>query len=148
MPSWLAHEPLPTSDDQAMTSSPPKRIGIAIVEHDGRYLVGTRGPESPLPGYAEFPGGKCEPGETAEACAVRETREETGLAVEVGRLMLRREYTYPHATVDLHFFLCHPVNLLSLRDDHQGFRWIAARELQALKFPEANEPIVEMLSSR
>lgn len=128
-----------------MTSPPPKRIGIAIVEHDGCYLVGTRGPDSPLPGYAEFPGGKCELGETAEACAIRETQEETGLAVEIGRLMLRREYTYPHATVDLHFFLCHPLDVASIRESHQGFRWIPAQQLSSLRFPEANEPVVRLL---
>jgi mutator protein MutT len=130
-----------------MTSSPPKRIGIAIVEHDGCYLVGTRGPDSPLPGYAEFPGGKCELGETAEACAIRETQEETGLAVEVGRLMLRREYAYPHATVDLHFFLCHPLDVASIRESHQGFRWVPAQKLSSLSFPEANEPVVQLLCS-
>ncbi len=128
-----------------MFSSPPKRIGIAIVEHDGCYLVGTRGPDSPLPGYAEFPGGKCELGETAEACAIRETQEETGLPVEVGRLMLRREYTYPHATVDLHFFLCHPLDVAAIRESHQGFRWVPAGELSSLKFPEANEPVIQLL---
>ena len=146
-PSWLASNPLPSTDDQSMSSSPPKRIGIAIVEHDGCYLVGTRGPDSPLPGYAEFPGGKCEAGETVEACALRETQEETGLTVEIDRLLLRCEYTYPHATVDLHFYLCHPVSLQGLRDEHQGFRWIAARALAGLRFPEANAPVVEMLGS-
>jgi mutator protein MutT len=86
--------------------------------------------------------------ETAEACAIRETQEETGLPVEVGRLMLRREYTYPHATVDLHFFLCHPLDVASIRDSHQGFRWIPADELSSLKFPEANEPVIELLCPR
>jgi 8-oxo-dGTP diphosphatase len=130
-----------------MTSPSPKRIGIAIVEHDGRYLVGTRGPDSPLPRYAEFPGGKCEAGETAEACAIRETEEETGLNVEIDRLLLRREYAYPHATVDLHFYLCHPKDPQAVRDEHRAFRWIAARSLAELKFPEANVPIIRMLAS-
>ena len=91
-----------------MSTSSPKRIGIAVIEHDGRYLIGIRGPDGPLPGYAEFPGGKCHPDESAEECAVRETLEETGLIIIIERLLLRREFSYPHATVDLHFFLCHP----------------------------------------
>ena len=52
-----------------------KRIGIAVVEHAGRYLVGIRGPDVPLAGYAEFPGGKCLPNESPEDCAVRECRD-------------------------------------------------------------------------
>jgi mutator protein MutT len=130
-----------------MSTSSPKRIGIAVVEHDGCYLIGTRGPDSPLPGYAEFPGGKCQPDESAEDCAVRETLEESGLNIIIERLLLRREFSYPHATVDLHFFLCHPIDQRSVSDDHQGFRWIPASELAALKFPEANEPLVNILTT-
>ena len=55
-----------------MSNPSPKRIGIAVVEHEGRYLVGTRGPDGPLAGYAEFPGGKCLPDELPEMCAIRE----------------------------------------------------------------------------
>ena len=38
-----------------------KQIWIAIVEFDGLYLVGTRQAGQALAGFAEFPGGKCEP---------------------------------------------------------------------------------------
>lgn len=127
------------------STSPPKRIGIAVVEHAGCYLVGTRGPDSPLAGYAEFPGGKCRPDESAEACAVRECQEEAHLAVVVERLLLRREYSYPHATVDLHFFLCHPASVASVSEDQNGYRWIPANQLPQLNLPAANAPVVEML---
>ena len=66
-----------------------KRIGIAVVEQAGHYLVGLRGPDVPLAGYAEFPGGKCLPNESPEDGAVRECREESGLLVTVDRLLLR-----------------------------------------------------------
>ena len=133
--------------DQVMSNS-PKRIGIAVVEHAGHYLIGTRGPDGPLPGYAEFPGGKCLPDESAEACAVRECLEETQLAVTVDRLLLRLEHTYSHATVDLHFYLCHPTEVVSVRDEHHGFRWTPASELPRLKHPEANAPVVELLCDK
>ncbi|HUG19005.1 MAG TPA: NUDIX domain-containing protein, partial [Planctomycetaceae bacterium] len=55
------------------------RVGIAIVEHQGRYLVGTRPADADLPGKLEFPGGKCEEGESPEHAATRECLEETGL---------------------------------------------------------------------
>lgn len=126
--------------------SAPKRIGIALVEACGAYLVGTRGAEGPLAGYAEFPGGKCLPDEAPETCAIRECFEETGLPVTVERLLLRQEFTYPHARVDLHFFLCHPEHPAKIADEHQGFRWVPARELGSLKFPEANEPVVALLT--
>ena len=51
---------------------------------------GPDGPEVLLvhrPAYDDwsFPKGKCEPGESDEACAVREVEEETGLRCSLGR---------------------------------------------------------------
>lgn len=129
-----------------MSTSPIKQIGIAVVEHAGRYLVGIRGSNVPLAGFSEFPGGKCLPDESPEACAVRECLEETGLAVTIERLLFRRVFTYPHASVDLHFFLCHPKDDASVRDDHQSYRWITAVDLSTLRFPEANAPLLAMLA--
>lgn len=123
-----------------------KRIGIAVVEHADHYLVGIRGPDVPLAGYAEFPGGKCLDSESPEDCAVRECHEESGLVVTIDRLLLRREHSYAHATVDLHFVLCHPADVSSVSDDHHSFRWIPREQLASLKFPEANEPLVQMLT--
>ena len=124
-----------------------KRIGIAVVEDAGHYLVGIRGPDVPLAGYAEFPGGKCLPNESPEDCAVRECREESGLLVVVDRLLLRCEHCYPHATVDLHFVLCRPTEAASVSDEHQGFRWVPREQLASLKFPEANEPLIKLLTN-
>jgi 8-oxo-dGTP diphosphatase len=122
-----------------------KRIGIAIVEHNRHYLVGIRGPDVPLAGYAEFPGGKCLADETAVNCAVRECREESGLNVIAVRLLDQREFDYPHGRVDLSFILCQPANLLDVRDHHLQFRWVSVGDLPSLKFPEANEAVVNLL---
>ena len=129
-----------------MSTSAIKRIGIAVVEHAGRYLVGLRGPDVPLAGYAEFPGGKCLADESPEDCAVRECHEESGLFVTVDRRLLRREHSYPHATVDLYFILCRPTEAASVSDEHQGFRWVPRDQLASLKFPEANEPLIKLLT--
>lgn len=127
-------------------SGPSTRIGIAVVEHDGRYLVGTRSDDGPLAGFAEFPGGKCRPAESPQECACRECREETGLNVLPLRLLLNRPYTYPHGTVDLHFWLCRPLDPHSVSDTHRGYRWIPAHELTSLNFPPANAPLLDQLT--
>lgn len=124
----------------------PKQIGIAVVEYDGRYLVGIRGAGVPLAGYAEFPGGKCLPGESVTACAVRECQEESGLSVVAVRLLQRTEFEYPHGRVDLHFVLCHPANREDVQERHNEFGWVPAGKLKSLKFPEANASIVDELS--
>lgn len=113
--------------------------------HAGRYLVGVRGDDGPLPGLAEFPGGKCQPDESPAACAVRECREETGLAVVPVRLLLRQQFEYPHGAVDLHFWLCEPADPQAVADDHAGFRWVGRGELRSLPFPEGNRELLALL---
>ena len=124
------------------------RIGIAIVEHAGRFLVGVRGEDSPLPGKAEFPGGKCDERESPAECAVRECLEETGLQVAPLRLLDQRVHTYPHGTVELSFWLCEPLSKESVGESHQGFRWVSREELKPLDFPEANRHVIGLLGSR
>jgi 8-oxo-dGTP diphosphatase len=122
----------------------PILVGIALVERDGRYLIRQRPPVpgSPMPGYWEFPGGKCEGGETPGEAAVRECGEETGMRV---RLESRRrvvEHEYPHGRVELHYFDCRPDDPDADPDASSGFLWVPATDLPGLRFPEANEPIL------
>ncbi len=127
-------------------SESPIQIGIAVVEHHGRYLIGVRPEGGPLAGCAEFPGGKCHAGETTGLCARRECLEETGLEVQAVDLLMRRPFTYSHGTFDLHFWLCHPASRDAVSENHNGYRWVSAAALRTLKFPDANLPLVEVLS--
>jgi mutator protein MutT len=131
-----------------MASETPVQIGIAVVEHRGRYLVGIRPEDGPLGGCAEFPGGKCRPGETSGLCARRECLEETGLEVQAVDLLMHRPFTYPHGVFELHFWLCHPTTRAVVADHHKSFRWVPAAELRSLKFPEANEPLIDVLAPK
>lgn len=123
-------------------------IGIAIVAQRGRVLVGERPSAGPLAGYAEFPGGKCQPGETPAACALRETLEEAGLRVEIGELLLNLPWEYPHGKVDLHFFMCQPSERVDVEGPCGRFRWEPIERLPELRFPDANQAVVDKLVSR
>ncbi len=58
------------------------RVGVAaIVRRGALVLMGRRLSDSHGDGVWQFPGGHLDFGETPERCAVRETGEETGLAV-------------------------------------------------------------------
>ena len=65
------------------------RAAGGVVVRDGRLLLVHR------PKYDDwtFPKGKCEPGESDEACAVREVEEETGLRCELGAELPSTHYT-------------------------------------------------------
>jgi 8-oxo-dGTP diphosphatase len=133
-----------------MSKRAAKQIGIAIVEFEGRYLVGTRQEQQTLAGLAEFPGGKCEVGESPEGCAARECLEETGLSVNPVRLLNRVHHEYAHSNVDLHFWLCNVSGRNGESPEMEprpanGFEWKSVDELRNLSFPEANATVVQML---
>jgi 8-oxo-dGTP pyrophosphatase MutT (NUDIX family) len=56
-----------------------------------------------------IPGGGHEPGETDEECAIREMKEETGLDVRVGKLLIEQE-AYPGGMYKrLKSYICTPI---------------------------------------
>ena len=116
-------------------------IAIAVVQHAGRYLVGVRPEGTRFAGYAEFPGGKVEPGETPESAAVRECLEETGLRVEAGQRLHSVEDA--SAELHLHFIACRPASAEA--EPTKPFRWVDLAELAACRFPPANARVVEQL---
>ena len=122
-------------------------VTAAVVERDGRLLVTRRLKGSHLEGYWEFPGGKCEPGETLEASLVRELREELGVEAVVGEKILATSHAYPERRVELHFFSVslsgEPVPQLG-----QEMQWIVREELGSLTLPPADDELVALLTFR
>lgn len=124
-----------------------KQIAIAVVEHEGCFLVGQRPPGVPLAGLWEFPGGKVEPQETACEAAVRECREETELAVEAERTWLVQEEDYPHGRVRLHFVACR-LAMQEINPPKPPFRWVPRHELPSYQFPSGNRGLLDLLANR
>ena len=116
----------------------------AIIERDARFLLTRRLRGTHLEGLWEFPGGKCEPGETHEACLARELREELGVSAAIGAELLVTEHAYAERTVRLHFRHCRidgePQALIG-----QQMQWVTRESLGAIEFPEADQELVEML---
>jgi mutator protein MutT len=100
-----------------------------------------------LAGHWEFPGGKCEPGETPAEAVARECLEETGLTVNVGPLRRCVAHRYPHGLVELSFFDCTTADPSDQPDPATRFAWVATEDLPALRFPEANALILKDLAA-
>jgi 8-oxo-dGTP diphosphatase len=122
-------------------------VTAAVIERAGAYLVTRRPRGTHLEGYWEFPGGKCDPGETLEACLLREIQEELGVVVRVGAEVYAVTHEYPERVVQLHFYACElagePQPLLG-----QEMCWVPRGELRALEFPPADAELLATLTGQ
>ncbi|HMA45799.1 MAG TPA: NUDIX domain-containing protein [Frankiaceae bacterium] len=100
-------------------------VGALVRDGAGRLLLVRRGNE-PGRGLWSLPGGRVEPGESAEQALVREVREETGLLVTVGPLVGRVERPGPGGVVyDIADHACRTVGgTLRAGDDAAEVRWV------------------------
>ncbi|MBE3110907.1 MAG: (deoxy)nucleoside triphosphate pyrophosphohydrolase [Acidobacteria bacterium] len=129
-----------------MTSPPaPVVVSAAVIERHGRFLVTRRIEGTHLAGRWEFPGGKCEEGESMEACLAREIREELAASVSIGAEIYRTIFAYPDRTIELRFFRCElagdPVPMMG-----QEIRWVCREDLHSLEFPPADRELIDLLA--
>lgn len=130
-----------------MTAEVPTRVGVGLIARAGRYLIRQRRPGQVMAGVWEFPGGKCEPGESPEEATARECREELGLDVVLDRLRAQFAHRYPHGLVELSYYDGRPADPAAEPDPASGFRWVDARDLAGYTFPGANGPILAALAA-
>jgi 8-oxo-dGTP diphosphatase len=126
------------------TSRPHVVVAAAVIRRGDEYFVTRRQAGVHLEGYWEFPGGKCDAGETLEGCLAREIREELDAAVRVGSELLAVTHEYPERSVELRFFACElegdPQPMLG-----QEMRWVRREDLASLPFPPADAELFELL---
>ena len=120
-------------------------VAIALVWRDARLLLTRRPPGTHLGGLWEFPGGKLEPGETPEACAERETFEETRLVVRAEGRREAIRHDYPERSVTLHPVDCAWISGEPEAREVSAFAWVAPAELSGYELPAANRELVRRL---
>ena len=95
-----------------------------------------------LPLKWEFPGGKIDPGESPEACLVRELHEELRARVQVKRRLPASTHHYRSVTVTLHPFVCTMATGQTDPQEHDTVTWFAPEELRTLDWAAADVPVL------
>lgn len=96
----------------------------------------------------EFPGGKIEPGESAEQALVRELSEELGIQAIVGPRVTRIRHNYRHGgAVDLQFFTVREFNGEIDNQIYQQVRWVRIESLPEYEFLAADRGLIKDLAA-
>ncbi len=97
-----------------------------------------------LGGLWEFPGGKVEAGESAEAALHRELMEELGCTVEITQSLAPFEHAYAWGSIRLIPFVCK----LSAGSpephahEHAALAWVTCEELKSYDLAPADVPLL------
>lgn len=120
-------------------------VGAAIL-HRGAVLAARRTSPPAAAGRWEFPGGKVEPGETAEEALVREVAEELGCAIELTGWL---PGVVPVG--DRHRLAVATARLLEGRPqptEHDAVRWLGVDALDTVDWLEPDRPFLPHLRAR
>jgi 8-oxo-dGTP diphosphatase len=113
-PCFFLHLPMLQDDARGlalqcldrMLRPPCLDVGAGAIIHEGKFLAARRAPSEKHAGWWEFPGGKFEEGEDAEACLIREIMEELELEVEIGDSIGVWIFDHGDVVVRLHVMEC------------------------------------------
>jgi 8-oxo-dGTP diphosphatase len=125
------------------------QVVAAIIERNGRVLIGRRKPDQSHPLQWEFPGGKVEPGETPEQALARELAEELAIFHAAGPEIARQEFTYPGKNpIELIFYR---VESFTGEPENRVFhemRWERRAALAALDFVEGDREFISRFAAQ
>jgi 8-oxo-dGTP diphosphatase len=120
-------------------------VGL-ISDGAGRWLVNSRRAGTPLAGLWEFPGGKCQAGETPLAALRRELDEELGIDVLEAEPVIELVHDYPDKRVRLDVWRVVRYGGEPAAREGQPLRWVTVSECRGLPLLEADWPIVARLA--
>jgi 8-oxo-dGTP diphosphatase len=121
---------------------------VAVIRNkEGKYLVLKRSErEIAFPGMYTFPGGKVEDNDSIEETLVKEAREEAGLILKQGKILLKdKSFIRPDGqTVKVFSYLCETENEdARICEDFTDFKWVNLKELKELSHVGIEEELIK-----
>ena len=131
-----------------MKSIVPKVVVSGVVINDGKVLVIQRAASDTHPGLWEIPGGGKEPLEKCEDAVKREVKEETGLTIEIKKLVGVFDYTTEKEDCIKDCtqinYLVKPIGKVevNLSTEHEGFAWITENEINNYNISKETKEVI------
>ena len=119
-------------------------VAAAIIVKDNKVFATQRGYGEFKDGW-EFPGGKLEPGESAQEALAREIREELDVDIRVEKLLETVEYDYPEFHLTMHCFICELLSEDIVLKEHEDARWLKEEELDTVDWLPADVGVISKI---
>jgi 8-oxo-dGTP diphosphatase len=137
---------VPRSTKLGPNSSRTHVVAGILQDADDRILIADRAQSKSMQEYWEFPGGKVDRGESAEAALHRELAEELGIDIEAPLHFKRLTHDYPDLSVAIDFYLVRGWLGTPSGLEGQQIQWVSRSMLGAQNLLPADAPIIEALS--
>ena len=121
-------------------------VAAIIHDADGHIFATQRG-YGEFKDYWEFPGGKMEPGESAQEALKREIWEELETRIEIEQFVTTVEYDYPAFHLTMHCYLCHVGSGSLTLKEHEAARWLQAHELDSVDWLPADKSVIDLIKN-
>ncbi len=120
-------------------------IKVVVRDDQGRCLLLKRSMKSKgHPGMWDLPGGMVDAGESFDAALVREVREETGLAIRIGRVLGATETEAPLKRIICLILEAHAeAGQVRLSEEHDDFLWASPKAARGMDILESFRPFVQ-----
>ena len=120
---------------------------VALIDLDGRVLLGQRPEGKSMAGLWEFPGGKVEPGETPEIALIRELQEELGIDTWASCLapLTFASHSYDDFHLLMPLFACRKWKGTPQSREGQALQWVRPNQLHDYPMPAADKPLIPIL---
>lgn len=123
------------------------KVVCAIISNSSKILITQIGLGSRAFEW-EFPGGKINPGETAEDAVLREIGEELDIEIKIAEPMNSLIYNDGEKDFELIPFLC-KIQMGEIKlIEHLDMRWVNIEELENMNLSEADKQLIQLPENR